>query len=412
MLLTDLKIKSLKPRERRYLVSDGRGLSLEIQPKGTTSWQFRYRFKGKTEKIGLGRYPMISLKEARAKRDELAMMVFHGESPLRQKQLEKLAVGNTSTVQDFCERYFKEVIQKDRKDPTDLRRYLDKEIYPALGSRPMKEVTAQDVQRLVFLKRDHGFESAAAQLRNLIKRIFDYAIVCGLVTVNPALATPMRFITRARPRTRALSPQEVRTYLDMLYRSNIRRQFKLALQIILLTLVRKSELLLARWVDVDVEQGEWLIPELNSKTGKPHMVYLSRQVREMFEELRTLSRESDLVLPSRGTLRRPFSKNALNKALEGVNFPMAPFTIHDLRRTGSTILHEQGFPSDVVEKSLNHTIGGVRGIYNRAEYSEQRRLMLQAWADYIDQLRLNPRDPVSADFVGRGKLSSWNRQHY
>ena len=124
---------------------------------------------------------MVSLKEARAKRDELAMMVFHGESPLRQKQLEKLAVGNTSTVHDFCERYFKEVIQKDRKDPTQLRRYLDKEIYPALGSHPMKEVTAQDVQSLVFLKRNHGFESSAAQLRNLLKRIFDYAIVCGLV---------------------------------------------------------------------------------------------------------------------------------------------------------------------------------------------------------------------------------------
>jgi integrase len=340
----------------------------------------------------LGRYPMVSLKEARAKRDELAMMVFHGESPLRQKQLEKMAVGKTSTVHDFCERYFKEVIQKDRKDSTQLRRYLDKENYPAFGSRSMEKVTAQDFQRLVFLKRDHGFESAAAQLRNLLKRIFDYAIVCGLVTVNPALATPTRFITRTRPRTRALSSDEVRIYLDVLYRSNIRRQFKLALHIILLTLVRKSELLQARWTDVDVERGEWLIPELNSKTGRPHTVYLSRQVREMFEELKTLSRESELGLPGRGTLRKPFAKNALNKALEGVNFSIAPFTIHDLRRTGSTILHEQGFPSDVVERALNHTIGGVRGVYNRAEYADQRRKMLQAWADYVDQLRMHRRD--------------------
>jgi integrase len=387
MSLTDFKIKSLKPQGRRYSLSDGRGLNLEIQPSGTASWQFRYRFNGKLEKISIGKYPMITLKEARAKRDELAMMVFRGESPLKQKQLEKLAVANSSTVQDFCERYFKEVIQRDRKDSIQLRRYLDKEIYPAFGSRPMKDVTAQDVQRLVFSKRDNGFESAAAQIRNLVKRVFDYAIVCGLVTINPALATPMRFITRARPRTRALSPDEIKTYLDVLYRSNIRRQFKLSLHIILLTLVRKSELLLARWENIDFEHSEWLIPETNSKTGKPHTVYMSRQVKEMFEEMRTLCRESELVLPGRGTLRRPFAKNALNKALEGVNIPIAPFTIHDLRRTGSTILHEQGFSSDVIEKALNHSIGGVRGIYNRAQYSEQRRQMLQAWADYVDQLR-------------------------
>lgn len=314
------------------------------------------------------------------------MAVFRGESPARQKQLEKVALASASMVRDFCERYFIEVIQKDRKDATQLRRYLEKEIYPAFGSMSMRDVTAQDVQRLIFRKRDNGFESAAAQLRNLLKRIFDYAVVCGLMTTNPTHATPTRFITRARPRTRALSPDEIRCYLQVLYRSNIRRQFKLALNIILLTLVRKSELLQARWEHVQFDSGEWLIPEAHSKTGKPHTVYLSRQMLSLFEELRDLAGDSALVLPGRGSLTKPFAANALNKALEGVNFDMAPFTIHDLRRTGSTLLHEQGFASDVVEKALNHSIGGIRGVYNRAEYSEKRKQMLQAWADYIDTL--------------------------
>ncbi|MBB5327210.1 hypothetical protein [Tunturiibacter gelidoferens] len=132
----------------------------------------------------------------------------------------------------------------------------------------MRDITAQDVQRLVFKKRDNGFESAAAQLRNLLKRIFDYAIVCGIVTSNPTHATPMRFITRARP----LSPDELKIYLQVLDRSNIRRQFKLTLHIILLTLVRKSELLQARWINVNLDDGEWLIPEAQSKTGNDRVL--------------------------------------------------------------------------------------------------------------------------------------------
>ena len=195
----------------------------------------------------------------------------------------------------------------------------------------------------------------------LLKRAFDYAIVWGLISVNPVHATPMRFITRARPRTRALSPEEVRTYLEVLYRSNIRRQFKLALNLILLTLVRKSELLHALWRQVDFKLGEWALPGESVKNEKPHIVYLSRQATDILTELKALAGDSEFVLAGRGSLNKPFASNALNKALEGVNFPIPPFTIHDLRRTGSTILHERGFSSDVVEKALNHTIGGVRG---------------------------------------------------
>ena len=114
-------------------------------------------------------------------------------------------------------------------------------------------------------------------------------------------------------------------------------------------------------------------PQENSKTGQPHIVYMSRQVVALFRERKALAGDSEWVLPSRSSLARPLAKNALNQALDGMNFPIDPFTIHDLRRTGSTRLHEQGFSSDVVEKALNHTIGGVRGVYNRAEYAENNQ---------------------------------------
>jgi hypothetical protein len=151
-------------------------------------------------------------------------------------------------------------------------------------------------------------------------------------------------------------------------------------------LVRKSELLNARWEHVHLDEGLWEIPAENSKTGKPHLVFLSRQAIEVFRELRFLSETSPLVLPGRSSLDKPFAHNALNHALDGVTFPITHFTIHDMRRTASTLLHERGFVSDVIEKALNHTMGGVRGVYNRAEYADQRRDMLQWWGGYVDSL--------------------------
>jgi integrase len=173
-------------------------------------------------------------------------------------------------------------------------------------------------------------------------------------------------------------------YLNTLYRSNIRRQFKLALHVILLTLTRKSEMLLARWQDVDLDAGEWSIPAENAKNGLPHIVYLSTQSTGLLRELKVLAADSAWVLPSRSSLSRPFAHNAMNQAMGSITFGIEPFTIHDLRRTGATLLHEKGFSADVIEKALNHNIRGIRGVYNRAEYGDQRRAMLQFWGDYVE----------------------------
>lgn len=185
-----------------------------------------------------------------------------------------------------------------------------------------------------------------------------------------------------------MSPEEIRAFLKAAFESSIRRQFKIGVHLILLTMVRKSELLFARWADVHLDEGEWHIPAEKSKTGKPHIVYLSKQAVGLFRELHSLAGGSELVMPGRGSLTKPFAHNAINSALtialQGQEVPA--FTVHDLRRTASTLLHENGWPSDVVEKALNHTLGSVCGVYNRAEYAEQRREMLQSWADFIEKL--------------------------
>jgi integrase len=162
----------------------------------------------------------------------------------------------------------------------------------------------------------------------------------------------------------------------------MRRSHKLAIHLLLLTMVRKGELIGAKWQNVDLEGGEWHIPE--TKIGKPHVVYISEQAKDIFAELRELAAGSSYVLPSRSNPKAPVALSSLNVAIRALGVDISNFVLHDFRRTASTHLHEAGYPADVVEKALGHTIGGVRGVYNKAQYAVQRRVMLQKWADMVD----------------------------
>ena len=361
------------------------------------SWIFKYRLNGSQDKLVMGRYPDLTLKKAREMRDKLAAQVAEGKSPAEEKRkLRQLSATDSEvlTVRKFGQRYFDEQVAKNWKDPSGELRYLEKGLYPSLGDRPLKEITALDVQSVVYPKRDGGHPSAAICLRNTIKRMYDYAVELQLVTMNPAAMVATRYIGKATRRSRHLTPKEIREYLQVIYRSNIRRQFKLALHILFLTLARKSMILLATWDEIDHSTGEWVIPKEHMKGKKgeehEHTVYMSRQVAAMFRELKALAGGSRFVLPGRGKQNQPFAKNALNKALEGLTFDMEPFTIHDQRRTASTLLNENGsengWSRDVVEKALSHEKGGIEGVYNRAEYAKQRKKMLQWWADYVDSI--------------------------
>ncbi len=385
MALTDTQLKALKPKTKPYIVTDSSGLYVEVIPTGGVCWRYRYRLHGKQEKVSLGRYPDLSLKAARQKRAELAALVAQGQSPAQQKQRAKVELHAALTVREFAAQWMKDVVQRVRKNSRTIELYLEADILPAIGDRRLREVTPTDVQAIVFRKRDAGREKAAAMLRGILKRLFDYAMAQTLIEYNPIASLPTRFVTTLTSRDRVLEPAEIRTFLIELYQSNMARRSKLALHLLLLTLARKGELTRARWEHLNFDAGEWLIPSENSKTDKPHMVYLSCQVIELFRELQMLAGDSEWVLPGR-VKDQPLSDAALNQALVGINFSIPQFTIHDLRRTASTRLNEMGYAGDVIEKALNHTQVGVRGIYNRAEYREQRQTMLQFWSDWVADL--------------------------
>lgn len=288
MPLTDIALRALKPRDKTYTLSDGRGLYVEVLPTGGVIWRYRYRLAGKQEKLTLGKYPDLPLKAARLLRDEAALKVALGQSPAAAKQRAKRQASEAVTVREFGERYFREVVAKERKDITMPRRYFDKLIVPMVGERSMAELATDEeaVRRLICLKKDQGFDAAAGQVRGLLKRMFDYAVQRGAAPANPVASLPMRHVHRARARDRVLSLREIQQLHVAVRDSNIRRQFKVAVWLFLLTLVRKSELLKARWEHVDLEAATWLVPTENSKTSKPHLVFLSRQAVAGFQELK------------------------------------------------------------------------------------------------------------------------------
>jgi len=383
--LTDKRIAALKPKAARYSVHAGSGLSLEVWPSGAKSWRLRFMQNSRRQRINLGRFPELSLAAACAERDRLMQAIRAGRSPADERRKQRREALRGLTVKEFGERYLCEVVARARKDAAPVRRSLERDVYPAIGAMPVSAVQAEHVRDIVFAIRNAGHGQAAVAVRNLLKRVWDYALACGVTAENPVRATPVKYIAVAKARSRALNEPEIRLFLNRLDAAPLRSELKSALRLILLTLTRKSELRLARWEHISLERAEWEIPPEHSKTGAGQIVYLSRQA---IGQLRPTVRRAGYIFPAVGSDgNTPIGQSTLNRALERVQRGMTHFTVHDLRRTGATRLSEMGYQSDWIEKALNHKLRGVRGIYNRAEYAAQRRKMLQEWADTLDSLQ-------------------------
>ena len=389
MALTDTKLQRLQAKERAYQLAYGGGLYVEVQPTGKTVWRMQYRLGGrgsKKERVTLGEYPAHTLSQARLWREQCRALIAHGQSPAAAKQAERVAQAGraTDTVAAFANLWYADVVTRTNSEPRNIRRVLDKDVLPAIGDKPVADVTIPDILAITDAVKARGADQMALQTRNVIKRLFAYAIARGKTRFNPAAAIEARFIATARSRDVALSQAEIGQLLRGIYQSSIRRQYKLALHLLVLCMIRKGELIGARWDEIDFEKAEWLIPAERMKKDKPHLVPLSKQAVAMFEELKGLASKSQWVLPSRNTLKEPIAHSTLNQAIRSLDLGVRDFVIHDFRRTASTQLHEAGFNSDWIEKALAHEQKGVRGVYNKAEYLAQRREMLQWWADLVD----------------------------
>jgi len=387
MALSDARLRSLKPKATRYEVADDHGLFVEVMRTGVIAFRYRYRVGSKREKVTIGTYPQTSLKDARRIHDEFRQRVASGKSPAREKQAARRASLEAESFKEFADFWIGDSGHGERWRTTQ-RYWIERDVYPAIGSRRLTEITPSDVLTLLDAIKKRGSPQSALRVRGIIKQVFDYAIGRQRATFNPATQIPSKIVHRPQSRDRTLAEWEIRAFLDALCNCGATEANKLALRLILLTMVRKGELRFAKWEHVDFERAEWTIPE--TKNGNPHVVYLSTQAIAVFARLKTLAGAAGWVLPSARDPNSPSGQTTLNSVLYGIELAALRaeknwkrFTPHDLRRTASTLLHEQGFDSDVIEKALNHTLRGVRGVYNRALYADQRRAMLQHWADYL-----------------------------
>ncbi len=378
-------IRALKPQSKRRRIADGNGLWLEIQPTGVMAWRSRYTLAGRAGVATLGRFPHLAIVDARARHSALQAGIRNGISPIEQRKTERLRAECGLTVREFAEQFIERQVARVRKDATPIRRYFERDIYPVIGAKPFQAVTIDDLRGLILPRIDAGHEQSALAIRNLLKRFWDYALIRGLADKNLLAAIPAKFVAKVSARSRALTGEELGTFLRGLDRARLRLRLKIALRLILLTLTRKSEVRLARWEEFNFETQEWTLPAKHSKMKTPLVIPLSRQVIELLEQLCAADERKGLLFPMAGAIYTPMAAATLNRALARVTVKIEHFTVHDLRRTAATNLAEREYNADWIEKAMNHKLRGVRGVYNRAQYAAQRRTMLQAWADWMDE---------------------------
>ncbi|WP_409269167.1 tyrosine-type recombinase/integrase [Massilia sp. BHUDP2] len=400
--LNDKRIKALKPKAKRYLIADGGGLVLEVMTSGSMVWRYRYSLNRKQQPmVTIGDYPAISLQDARIRARRYAEIVAGGVSPVADAKKDRGATKTLDSVRAFADFWYEsEIAPKSLSYRTVTRRALDKDIYPAIGNKALTEVNAGDVLAICDKVKGRGASQMALFTRNVVKRMYEYAISRQAATINPGQQLVARYIATPQSRTRVLSPDEVGTVLRTVYTSNMSRAYKLALHLLVITMVRKSELIESEWSEFDLDEGIWRIPAERMKKDREHWVFLSGQAVSMLRELRTLSHSERFVFPMRrGHEDRPIAKSTLNQAVRAMDSDVQHFVIHDFRRTASTHLHEMGHSSDAIEKALAHSIKGIKGVYNRAEYADERRKISQLWADFVDAQIAEDRKVVIGKFA-------------
>jgi integrase len=392
-MLTDTAIKALRSQKKLYKVSDRDGMYVVVQPSGAIVFRYDYRLNGRRETLTLGRYGPdgLSLARAREKLIDAKRAISEGRSPAQEKQHDKRRLKEAKRFGEFGEKWFQESRMAD--STRAMRRSIyERDILPTFRNRLLTEITPDDLRMMCGKVKDRGAPATAVHVRDIVKLIFAFAILHGEKVANPADEVGPASIATFVPKDRSLSPAEIRVMLGQLEHVPTLPTIRLGMKLFLLTMVRKSELQDATWDEVDFENAVWSIPKERMKRSKAHNVYLSEQAVDIFIALKTCAGNSRYVLPSRYDADAPMSRATFNRITTAVvvrakkeGLPLEPFTVHDLRRTGSTLLNELGFNSDWIEKCLAHEDGrSSRGVYNKAEYEHQRRHMMQEWSNMLD----------------------------
>lgn len=391
MSLRDTVIRNAKPKEKPYKLADEKGLYLLVNQTGKY-FRFDYRFQGKRKTLALGVYPDVSLAKARERLNEARKLLEEDIDPgeyrktIRAMQVERATNSLEAVAREWFVKY--KATWTEKHAETIIGR-LESNVFPWLGGRPVAEITASELLAVLRRVESRGAIETAHRVKQISGQVFRYAIATGRAERDPS-GDLRGALSPSKPKSMATitNPKQVGELMRAIDDYQGYLVSKCALRLAPLTFVRPGELRHAEWAEINLEQAEWKIPAEKMKTRSTHIIPLCRQAVEVLRELEPFTGRGRYVFPSLRAGERPMSENTVLAALRRMGYPKEEMTGHGFRAMASNILHEQGWPSDVIERQLAHTeSNNVKAAYNHAQHLLERRRMMQAWADYLDGLK-------------------------
>jgi integrase len=395
MALTDAKIRGTRPSPKPLKLTDSGGLYVEIRPSGAKLWRYRYRIAGKENVFALGEYfndkrsGHVSLEDARGERDKARVLVKQGIHPAHNRAAHRFAqvADNANTFEAVAREWVEQ--RKPKWSAYYLRqveRFLKADAYPYIGALPVRSVAAAHLREIIRRVEKRGATTVALVLRQWCSAIFRYAVATLRADTDPAAALKGAIHRPKVEHSRPLVRKDIPEFLKALESYGGYRTTSIAMRLLMLTFVRTGELRGAEWTEFDLDAAEWRIPSERMKMREGHIVPLSAQAVELLRELRTLTGGQRFLFPNYRRPKTYMTMTTLNRALERMGYG-GKFSGHGFRATASTVLNEMGYRSDLIERQLAHAERNkVRASYNQAEYLTERKEMMQAWANLIDQL--------------------------
>ena len=389
-MLTDAKIRNLKSKDKQFKISDSLGLYLLIHPNQSKYWRMKYRFNKKEKIFSIGVYPQTSLSEARTARDEAKKLIKQGVDPTQEK-ISKKREQQTLSINSFeavtREWHNKTKSEWSTRHAQDVIKSLEVDIFPFIGKKPIAEITPPEMLNVLRKIESRGALVHVNKVRQRCDNVFKYAIITGFATYNAASDLQGAFKKHEKKNFNSISEKELPEFIQAIDNYHGEVMTKYAIQIVLYTLLRTGEVIGLEWSEVDLDNKLITIPKERMKMKRDHLVPLSRQAMEILKVMQEINGQYKWVFAS---TRKPkfkhMSANAMIFALYRMGF-RSRATIHGIRSTGSTILNEMGFNADVIEKTLNHEPrNAIRAAYNKAQYLDARKDMLQQWADYLSKM--------------------------
>lgn len=393
MKLDALKCKNATREKDGGKLTDGRGLYLELHKNGSKYWRYKYRcpHTKKEKLLALGVYPEVSLSEARAKHAQAHKLVSDGVDPQEHKkeQARVRAQEARNTFRILALEWFEQKKPEwSQKNIDTVASRLEKDVFPVIGDIPIKQITHQTLLDLANSIKERGANELAKRVVRMCYHIFQYAIITGHVDRN--IAADLKGLIKSKPAGHyaAIETRDIPSFIKELRsnRANLKRQTYLAVELMMLCFVRTSEMIKAEWKEIDFDNAEWIIPGARMKVkGRDHIVPLSRQAVAILKELKELHSHRTYVFPSRVSSKNHMSNNTILMALRRMGYAKE-MTGHGFRAMARTAIREKlGYDRDVIEKQLAHKSSGPLGeAYDRTQFIDQRKVMMQDWADWLD----------------------------